>query len=130
MKIFTCSMRDYFRFPPGKWFSVDLLPLPHLRDGFAGCVDFIFEGHARVVEARQLFRSGFEEEHAAIADGSAGAEFAHACSRPGSALAIRGHLKSLAIAVQGSIRSDHGSVGAHSADGHAAKRTAVFKRYF
>jgi len=85
---------------------LDLLPLPEFGDCVAGGIYFVFEGSARVVNARKLLGRGSEEQHAAVADGTAGPEFAHARCRPSDRLAILRHVQSLSLAMKGAIRVD------------------------
>src|ERR1700722_10941632 len=96
-----------------------LLPLPHFGDCVAGRVDFVFKGSAGVVDARELLRRRLEEEHASIADGTTGTEFADAGSGPGDALAVLGHGDALSMAEDGAVGTDYGGVGSHARGGDA-----------
>src|ERR1019366_5624147 len=107
-----------------------LLPFPEFGDGGAGGVDFVLEGGAGVVETGELLRRGAEEEHAAVADGTAGQEFADAGSGPGDAFAVVGHVESLAFAEYGAVGADDRGVGAHAAGGNAEHVAGVFEGDF
>ena len=104
-----------------------LLPFPDFGDCAACGVYFEFEGSAAVVELGELRRCGSEEEHAAVADGAAGAEVAYACAGPGDGVAVLRHVHSLAGAVDGAVGADDGGVGSHAGDGNAEDLAGVFE---
>ena len=110
--------------------SYCLLLFPHFGDGGACGVYVVFEGDTCVVKAGELLRSGSEEEHAAVADGASGAEFAHASSSPSGRLSIGCHLDSLAFAMRGPFCTDYRCVCTMPSTATPQDGAAVFKRDF
>src|SRR5215472_8938466 len=107
----------------------DLLPFPHLRSGLAGGIDVVLEGGACVVESGELFGGRGDEEHAAVADGAARAEFAEAGAGPGEALALVGHGDALTVTEDGAVGPDGRGVGSHASSLDAEHLAGVLERH-